>query len=215
MRILAVILSCRKNEHLWERLRSKMDKDMLIFVGGADISYFDEPTKMLHLKCNDLYDGLPEKIICMIDQVLNLECFSDVTHIIKIDDGDTIWDKSHIDNLYSIDELNTHDYIGQHAHGGKYGNISRIYHILKVRNSSYWRRRPYRGTIVEYCGGGDTYILSRNAMTLINKTYNITNMEDLYKVEIYEDLMIGKILNTYGIIPKIINYNIECNRQIV
>jgi hypothetical protein len=208
MRILAVILSCKKNEHLWEGLRAKMDKDMLIFSGGADVSYFDEATKMLHLKCNDLYDGLPEKIICMIHHVLNLECFADVTHIIKIDDVDTIWDKSHIDNLYSIDELNTHDYIGQHAYGGKYGNISRTYHYSKVHNTSYWRRKPYKGTIVEYCGGGHTYILSRNAMTLINNTYNIGNMASLYKLEIYEDLMIGKTLNKYGIVPKIINYNV-------
>jgi len=208
MRILVTILSCKKNEDLWEGLRAKMDKDMLIFIGGAEVSYFDEATKILHLKCNDLYDGLPDKIICMIHHVLNLECFADVTHIIKIDDCDTIWDKSHIENLYSIDELNTHDYIGQHAYGENYSYISRIYHYSKVHNKSYWYERPYRGTIVKYCGGGHTYILSRNAMTLINNTYNLRNMASLYKLEIYEDLMIGKILNKHGIIPKIINYNI-------
>ena len=211
MRVLAVILSCMKNNRLWRNIAARMDKDIVIFVGGAESTHFDELNKVLYLKCRDTYDGLPEKMICMIDTILKMDCFSDVTHIIKIDDYDTMWDKSHIDNLYTIPELKTHHYIGQNKHSMA-NKFNVRYHYDKIRIPCYWFRRPYIGdNIVEYLLGGDTYILSRHAMILINNTYNITHIETIYKKEIYEDLMIGQILAKHDIFPIVINYNIKCD----
>ena len=211
MRILAVILSCMKNNRLWRNIAARMDKDIVIFVGGAESTHFDELNKVLYLKCRDTYDGLPEKMISMIDTILNMDCFSDVTHIIKIDDYDTMWDKSHIDNLYTIAELKTHHYIGQTKHLITH-KFNGQYHYNKVLSPCYWFKRPYiSDNIVEYLLGGDTYILSRHAMILINNTYNTTNIETIYKKEIYEDLMIGQILAKHNIFPIVINYKIKCD----
>jgi len=211
MRILAVVLSCMKHHKLWKHIAARMDKDILIFVGGSESTHFDEPNKILYLKCGDTYDRLPEKIICMIHTILNMDCFSDVTHIIKIDDYDTMWDKSHIDNLYTIAELKTYHYIGQTKHLIEH-KFNGTYHYNKVRPSSYWFRRPYvGGNIVEYLLGGDTYILSRHAMILINNTYNTSHIETIYKTHIYEDLMIGQILAKHDIFPIVINYKIKCD----
>lgn len=213
MRIFAVVLSCMTNKRLWAQIVARMDKDILIFVGGAESTYFDQPNKILYLKCGDTYDRLPEKIICMIDAILNMDCFSDVTHIIKIDDHDTIWDKSHIDNLYTIDELKTHHYIGQAKHSIA-NKFNTKYHYNKVKSPSFWFRRRYMPyNIVEYLFGGYTYILSRHAMEQINNTYNTSHIKTIYKKEIYEDLMIGQILAKNNIYPVVINYNIQCEIQ--
>lgn len=204
MRILAVVMSCIKHKHLWEKLTS-IHKDVIIFTGSdKNENYYDEKYRVLHLKCNDNYDGLPEKVILMIQQILSLKQFSNVSHIIKIDDHDNYFTAQNLENLYHLNEVHKYHYIGQKLNT----QISSTYHYGKVPDGSYWANKPYEGKSKPWLDGGNSYILTRKAMIYINHCYNSRNIEKLRKKEIYEDLMIAKVLHKFKIYPKCINYNI-------
>jgi hypothetical protein len=53
---------------------------------------------------------------------------------------------------------------------------------------------------VDYAGG-PAYVLSREAITLINSIYSAKDKETISDKYIYEDLMIAQILNRFNIIP--------------
>lgn len=202
MRILVCVLSCEKNRELWPKILSRMDKDILIFC-GSDVTRLDG--SILYLNCNDFYEGLPEKVVSMIDQVLTLECFNDVTHILKVDDHDDIFTSDDIKRLYSLDALWQHDYIGQELRevpGSGYGG----YHFEKVTKGSYWDSRLYTGPFTSWVDGGHSYILTRTALQIINNRYNSKNLNIVRTKEIYEDVMIANILSEYEIKPFVVSY---------
>lgn len=116
--ILVTVLSCKKNSHLWEELKNRTE-NLIIFTGSYDKkTYHDKHAKMLYLRCNDNYEGLPEKMVLMIEQILTLPEFKDVTHILKIDDHDTYFTNDNIKNLYNLKELHLYNYIGQKKNTG-------------------------------------------------------------------------------------------------
>ena len=170
---------------------------------------FKLENNILYLNCNDLYDGLPEKIICCIDAILKLDKFKDITHMLKIDDHDNKISKLTIDILNNkfLHILNKYDYVGQKINKG--GNGVRKWHFKKLSHHSKWYRKPYEGEFVDWLDGGCSYILSRKSMDYINNIYNIKNLNKLRKNEIFEDLMVAKILKKYGIIPHKIFYNVK------
>jgi len=207
--ILVVIVSCIKNKHLWDQIKNRTNNKLIIITGSDKYeNYYDREYKVLHLKCSDLYDGLPEKIICMIDQVLNIDDFKDITHIIKIDDHDTYFTDENIKNLVNYKELELFDYLGQRLNTIDEGYVS-DYHNGKVHPQSYWYNRKLPMEPLQYFDGGCTYILSRKAMEVINKKYNLSNMNEVRENNLYEDYMIAKILNENNIKPHKIDYGIR------
>ena len=206
-RILVCVLSCQKNKGLWPQILSRLKHNILIFCGGSERTEFDQSSNVLYLNCNDFYEGLPEKMILMIEQVLSLETFKDVTHVLKIDDHDInyIADSSCIDRLNDLDELWQHDYIGsqlRHVPGSGYGGC----HFGKVTPGSYWDSRLYTGPFTTWADGGSTYILSRTALEIISSNYSSKNINLIRTTEIYEDVMVANILAKYEIRPFAVSY---------
>ena len=212
MKILVTVMSCNKHAKLWEKIVAKPITDLIIFTGGSERTYYDNNNKILHLKCNDGYEGLPEKMVLMIEFVLYSTFFSDITHILKIDDHDNVFTAKNIEKLYSLEELKKHHYIGQKLNtrtlypwqwcdGNKY-------HIGKVSTKSYWYDKYYSGGYLPWLDGGCSYILSKTALKCINHWYNSSNIEELRRKEIFEDVMMGKILYHHNIFPKIVNYGV-------
>jgi len=206
MKILVVVMSCNKHNHLWKDIASKNINDLIIFTGGSNTTYLDETSKVLHLKCNDFYEGLPEKMILMIEYVLHSNYFSDVTHIIKIDDHDNSFTEENIRNLYKLEEIKQYHYIGQKLNNNFFypwqWTESNKYHLGKVSENSYWFDRNYAGGYLPWLDGGCSYILSRDAMKCVWSWYNSSNLDELREREIFEDVMMGKILYHHGIFPK-------------
>lgn len=212
MRILVVVMSCHKNWNLWNDIKDKVKENLIIFsYSPKQENWYDENERVLYLNCRDTYECLPEKVICMIDQVLTLPVFKDVTHILKIDDYEAVkLTEDKIKNLESYRAISKFEYVGQDLLESG-GGDARKYHYGKVTPDSDWDNAPYKGSYVPWLNGGKSYILSRLAMTLINEEYNSSNLDVLYKKEIYEDLMIAKCLFKNGIYPKEIDYNITTN----
>jgi len=201
IKVLLVILSCKKNERLWKRLLRK-NPDSIIFYGNPkqEEEYILE-NRILHLKCGDTYDLLPEKIINMIKSILLLDSFKNVTHIIKIDDNDAIINKNIIKKIPNI---STVDYGGQriYGYGLPYNTFkgNKSWHFNKCPKNSTWFNRKYKGPYTAWADGACGYILSRKSMDLIDKSVN--DLNSIKTKHIFEDLMIALILYNNKIHPK-------------
>ena len=191
---MIVILSCQKNSHLWDNLKRK-DSNAIIFCGVPNLSSnYLLKDRILYLKCEDTYDHLPTKIYMMISTILKIETFSTITHIFKLDDHDTDFDKSLYSKIKNI-KSKQKNYCGQWI---IYGQADRKWHYDKCPITSRWYNIPYTGDIRPWCDGGCGYLLSRHSMNLICCELDKIN---IYENHIYEDVMIGTILYKYNIVP--------------
>jgi len=207
--ILVVVVSCNKNIHLWKEIKNRTNNDLIILSATNNRTkpiWHDKENKVLWLNCNDYYDGLPEKIVLTIEEVLNNPDFKHITHILKIDDHDTFFDDATIKNLYNYKELEKFDYLGQKENYYTC-DTSSDYHFGKVPEWSYWHNRRINVPKVTYFDGGCSYILSREAMQIVNNVYNNSNIDQLRMNELYEDIMIAKILK--NVPSKQLNYGIK------
>ena len=213
MNLLIVVVSCCKHKHLWNNIKSRTSNNLIIIAGTNDRAiekrWYDKNEKILWLNCNDYYDGLPEKMVLAIEEILNNPEFSNVTHILKIDDHDTDFNDDNICKLYHNDAIKNHDYVGQKLNN--WGQLSDCtYHFGKVPEWSIWNNRHADISNISYFDGGCSYILSRRAMQLVINEWNDKNIDHLRTCEIYEDVVMGKILiNKNNVSYKEVNYGIK------
>lgn len=213
--ILTCIISCKKNMSQWYRYET-IDKSIII-CGDNNLEQkykieYKNNSKILFLNCSDLYCGLCEKIIFMINSILELKEYNNITHIIKIDD-DNIFNNENIESLYNYPEiLNNYNYIGQYMHCAPRINN---WHFDRTSFNNYWYNKIYSiDNNKPYLDGGESYILSRYAMNRIKDYYNFNDLSKLRKEYIYEDHMIGEILNYYKIYPIQTFYGIKGDKGI-
>ena len=222
VQVLVVVLSCNKYRHLWPSILAKGIDDLIILVGHEDmhdrVLTHTELTadsemylvgQVLHLGCNDCYEGLPVKMAKAIEFVLRSPRFAHITHILKIDDHDTHFDKSNVDTIKAMLAAAPCDFMGQKLNQPP---GMRNYHVPYVSLNSEWRTKWYTGEMVPWLHGGSSYVLSRLAMTLVNNVYNTTNVKDVSTNEIFEDMMVAKILYRNGILPKQVDYGVLGDR---
>jgi hypothetical protein len=196
MRVLLVIMSCLKNDFLWKSILEK-HKDCIIFCGKKLDTPYLFKDRILTLNCRDTYEGLPEKVICMIDAVLSIPEFSNVTHIFKIDDHDTDI-PANLSILVDQNMLQTNDYLGQRVQSHPGNNK---YHIGKCSKDSKWNTTPYSGKYVAFALGGYGYILSRKAMKVIHNKYKPKDIPTIYSNHIAEDILVSLTLHDAKIYP--------------
>jgi hypothetical protein len=200
--ILIVILSHHKNKHLWKKIL-EIESNSIIFCGNPDCKEeFIFKDNILTLKCKDTYDCLPEKVFLMIQSILKIPEFNNITHILKIDDHDTKFTKDTIKNIKkNIKNILEIDYCGQNLHGDVNNphktSGSKTWHFNKCPSSSIWYNKKYEGPFVPWIDGGCGYILSRKSLELISKE-NINEIKN----HIYEDTMIALFLFKNNIFPK-------------
>jgi hypothetical protein len=182
--VLYIFITHQKNINIcYDRIVNMMKNDFIVVQGGFIKDEYDEDKKILKLNCNDLYVGLPEKVMKTFHYLISDDRFSKYTHFCKLDD-DMIVTKR-FENL-------TDDYLGNVS----YQEGSRNWHIGRCGN--FWDKVPYLGKFVPWCMGGFGYIVSRQALQKVLPNFN-------YSDHIYEDLYLAIILNSSGVFPKMIN----------
>ena len=214
--ILIVIVSCRKNIHLWNEIKSRTNNKMIILCGlnyeknaynlNTNTTHYNQDEQVLYLNCDDGYAGLPEKMVLAIEYIL--KNFQDITHILKIDDHDTYFTNENIQNLYKIGELDYYHYIGQKLCCFKEPGTSN-WHFGKIFYDNPWNEKLGKIPAISYFDGGCTYILSKHAMEIINSVYNSNDIHQIRNNEIFEDAMIGKIMHNNNIKSALVNYFIK------
>lgn len=189
--ILYIFISCQKNINKHNRIHSMMknlnNSNYIIILGGFETTNYQKEKKILELKCNDFYEGLPEKLVQTYKYIYNNSDFNIYSHFCKLDE-DMI-----IKNLLPLDILSNYCGNVQSVEG------SRTWHIGKCTKTSYFNDKPYNGIFVPWCKGGYGYILSRKSLEYISQT-----TDDIIDNVIYEDVYIGIILNNNYISPNII-----------
>ena len=59
---------------------------IVIIYRECNEKHGEEENQILYLKCEDTYDHLPTKVFLMIRAILDIDEFSSVSHIFKLDD---------------------------------------------------------------------------------------------------------------------------------
>lgn len=178
-----IFISCKSRiEKCYPRIINMMKElkndNYIIVTGGHDEYKYFHDKHLLEIKCNDYYEGLPEKVIKTYKYIYENKLFNSFTHFCKLDDDMVI--KQLINT-----SLLSH-YCGK-VNNNLGGN--RKWHINRCSKDSSFNNTEYSGPYVPWCSGGCGYIISRNSLKIVSTDTNYHN-------EIYEDLYIAKIL--YG-----------------
>ena len=98
---------------------------------------------LLTLRCDDGYEGLPEKILFAAHAVRRAPGLSKTTHVLKVDDHDAAVDATAFRALARSVAAGgpSWDYVGQRVIRGFQGN--RRWHFGKVSADSRWRDAPF------------------------------------------------------------------------
>ena len=129
-----------------------------------------------------------------------------------MDDHDTFFNESTIHKIENIKIKPKDDYVGQRIWHKSSGRLCPKWHLRenKCPKDSYWFNKEYHGAVPNsFARGGQAYILSRNAMEHINKTYSMDDLEELSRTHIYEDVMVGLILEKAGISAKHLRFGVK------
>lgn len=177
------------NTRIKNMMKNLNNNDYIIVKGIENNSYYDKDNKLLNIKCNDKYEGLPEKVFKTYQYIINNNEFNKYNFFFKLDD-DMI-----VHKLISENDIKNYNYCGK-VHISYNGN--RRWHIGKCSPNSIFNTTEYTGKYIPWCLGGNGYIISRYAIYLIQHNTN-------YKEHIYEDLYIALLLNDYNIKPIHIN----------
>jgi len=195
--IIIVRVSCIKEKHRWEQMKSTDHRGFthVILCGDPELdTNYKLVDGILYLKCGDLYEHLPEKMIAAYCAVKEL--FSHYIHIIKVD-SDVNYDQ--ISKFYSRNLVNflIHDYSGAVIYPGH----SSGYHTRAVQKDSRWANTWTKALPGKFLDGGRTYTLSRKSVEEITKQYNFSNLDKVGDEYVLEDHMIGYLLHIRGIQP--------------
>ena len=199
--ILYIFFSWKGNiKNCYNRIVNMMSninyQHYIIVTGGEKETYFDNSKNRLYMKCNDFYEGLPEKVLETFKYLYKNKWTEKYDYFCKLDD-DMI-----IKNILSL-KKNTVHYTGYCILGdsAKKHLISRTWHFNKCTPGSYHDKRPYSGDFIDFCAGGYGYVLSAHSIEQLKDA-------ELCKEDILEDLTIAILLKKKHIIPTPANYKI-------
>lgn len=201
LRTLFMIISCVGYEDRRSLLdpyyrNNVLEGDQFIFVvGGAHSQRFDVATRTLYLACGDKYEDLPEKIAAAITACHRHFNFD---HLIKVDD-DVIVNFKLLDTLIAGGK---YDYFGKMIPSKRGAKPSPTWHFGKVSEASPHFNKPFNFTDgpENWCCGG-MYMMSNMASAAIAKQFETLT----FTAYLYEDHMVGNLLNQEAIQPAFIN----------
>lgn len=171
------------------RIMSQLDyPHYKIFYGGINLGIDDD--HVVHIECEDTYEGLPNKIYSVCKYIANNSIFKKYSHFCKVDCT------AKFKKLLPVLDK---DYYGYLCPETDPPEFRRTYHQGKCSKNSVWNHKKYEGQFVVYCAGGFCYVLSNKAINCIANNPN-NNTQD-----IYEDLYVGQKLLQCGIIPEHLN----------
>lgn len=163
----------------------------IMIYGGKLISDAVSSEKIIHLDCDDSYEGLPNKIHTLAKYIKNNN-YTNFTHFCKID-SHTILKK--ILPLYT--NIDYYGYVM--SSNDNMPEYRRTYHFNKCSTNSEWNKKKYTGKFVNYCSGGVGYVLSHQSIDYI------ANCPNNSEYDIYEDLYVGITLYNNKIYPSNLN----------
>jgi hypothetical protein len=192
-KLLTLVFSHPGQSDEWPAMLERLGADTLIFHAGAE----DETTrdgKVLAIKAQVGLPYRPETLIQVLRSVLMDEDFADYTHFLVVNGNVETVDRA------TIEAVGPLDYFGPYICDPQRGN--RTWHMKMVPPTNPWAKQPYKGPMVAWCSGAHGYVLSRRAATIVNETALSVTIPLIRSHEIYDDLMVAKMLHGLAISPK-------------
>jgi hypothetical protein len=189
---------------------TKMGYDVIFVFADPnledDVDYiYDKENNMAVLKCEDGFENLTNKTYYLTKMILSSSRLRNYDYIIKMDD-DTEFNMQH-NNLSDMDFFKEErNYIGPKLLVSE--PMEHDYHFGKCTNDIELNITPFELKEKLSWGSGFFYILSRQAITIINGC--ITADPSILKDFLYEDMMVGKILSENDI-----NYELFLSNYII
>ena len=200
--IAILIISCKKNldkiKILREKLYQKINLPYCFVVGEPELSSdWANDGNILYVKSPDNYESLPLKVFQALEC---LHCCFDFQGVLKLDDDTWIKDIPRFLELIDwLETESTHDYLGN-IRGYSLG---RSWHFSKCESKSV-DQTPYDlPFLARWCDGGSGYFLSRKSLTVLFE-YTM-KYPGCFRGELYEDVLVAKILYLNGIKPNDFN----------
>ena len=199
--LIAVHVSCRPRL-AWAVASAQTFRDHanllhLFVVGqsspGVPSTYgFDPAARTLTVPAPDTYEGLPQKVAAFarfLGFAGNRSC------IMKLDDDVSCGQTFDPNPLVEL--TRSHDYMGLVIDAADYGT-HRWHHFGKCQDPAI-DQSPY--SMVADCryANGPAYFLSPTALTILAKAS--VYLCQTFRFEYYEDLSVGKVLRSFGIVP--------------
>lgn len=204
-KILILRISCKAEKDRWDSFRKHNFDDLPQIIVCGDNS-IHKPYKLvgdvLYLKCRDMWEDLPEKMICLYNAMKGPE-FEQYEYFVKCDADIVPMRSFSKKKLYN--KVKGKDYVGGRLHKPP-SNGTGVYHLKKnLSKDSPWkgkacRSKDFRST--RYALGGKGYVLSKRAIVCMTKNYTADNRLKTRNEFIYEDSMVGILLKRHGIYPK-------------
>ncbi|MGD1703203.1 tetratricopeptide repeat protein [Dapis sp. BLCC M229] len=197
-KIAIMIISCKKNldkiKILREKLYQKINLPYCFVIGEPELSSdWQNKGDILYVKSPDNYESLPLKVFQAFQY---FHCCFDFQGVLKLDDDTWIKDMPRF--LELIDWLSTEstqDYMGNTIGY----SIGRSWHFSKCESKSI-DKTPYDLPFVaRWCDGGSGYFLSRKSLEILFE-YTM-KYPGCFRGELYEDVLVAKILYLNGIKP--------------
>ena len=197
-KIAIMIISCKKNldkiKILREKLYQKINLPYCFVIGEPELSSdWQNKGDILYVKSPDNYESLPLKVFQAFQF---FHCCFDFQGVLKLDDDTWIKDMPRF--LELIDWLSTEstqDYMGNTIGY----SIGRSWHFSKCESKSI-DQTPYDlPFLARWCDGGSGYFLSRKSLEILFE-YTM-KYPGCFRGELYEDVLVAKILYLNGIKP--------------
>ncbi|MGD1808138.1 tetratricopeptide repeat protein [Dapis sp. BLCC M126] len=197
-KIAIMIISCKKNldkiKILREKLYQKINLPYFFVIGEPELSSdWQNEGDILYVKSPDNYESLPLKVFQVFQY---FHCCFDFQGVLKLDDDTWIKDMPRF--LELIDWLSTES--AQDYMGNTIGySIGRSWHFNKCESKSV-DKTPYDlPFLARWCDGGSGYFLSRKSLKILSE-YTM-KYPGCFRGELYEDVLVAKILYLNGIKP--------------
>jgi hypothetical protein len=191
MSVLVLVFSHISRKDQWPALQERLGADTLIFHGDALIT--GENDNVLGIDAVGGYDNRAEVLIKALRHVAATTNYS---HFMVVNDCVQTVDRAVLNALATPDM----DYCGSRICDPE--RASRTLHMNFVPKTSPWFKSAYKGPFVAWCDGNRGYLLSRRAITHIDETVMSATLPLVKMHEIYEDLMVAKMLHGFEIYPK-------------
>ncbi|WP_413161120.1 tetratricopeptide repeat protein [Capilliphycus salinus ALCB114379] len=200
-KVLLMVISCQKNEDKLRVLRQKIYQTLGIpycFV-MADPNLSSDwlwKSDILYVKCPDNYESLSLKVLKSLEYVY---CCHNFKGVLKLDDDCWIKDKNRFVQTVNWLADSSYDYAG--TIDGY--SIGRAWHFSKCESAEV-DKSPYDlPYLTSWCGGGQGYFLSQNSLKILFEY--TTKYPGSVRGEIYEDVLVAKILYQNNIKPQEFN----------
>jgi len=194
--IRVIAKSCLAHSSRWEAFKGMWGWRLAyLYVGDPTAQLrFQLRNKLLTLRVGDLYDSLaPKFFMALAFYARNFR--GPVFHV----DDDAKLAGHFKPQVMGI------DYGGPRIQGAHHRGANRTSHWDRVLPSSYWYRRlgpAHNGVGHSFAHGGCGVYLSARAIGLLVARWNENNTEELFRTEIYDDVVVADVLATHDIFVK-------------